>query len=100
MKTAVRRSEPAVLCTEIVQRALHPAEGESPDTVADLITMAEGLRPPLEAAQSVLIARLHGQSDDFGATRALCSVSAALNRIGWEMPSAPVRRHRWGGRRS
>ena len=96
----MQRSEPAVLCAEIVERALHPAEGASPDVVADLITMTQGLRPPLEAAQSVLIARLHWKSDDFGATRALCSVSAALDRIGWEMPSAPTRRHRWGGRRS
>ena len=92
----MQRSEPAVLGADIVERAIHPAEGGSPDAVAALITMAEGLRPPLEAAQSILIARLHWRSDDFGATRALCAVSAALNQLGWEMPSAPTRRRRWG----
>jgi hypothetical protein len=67
----------------------------SPDAVAELITMAGGRRPPLEAAASVLIARLHRKSDDFGATRALRSVTAALSRIGWEMPPPPTRRRRW-----
>ena len=99
MKTAVQRSEPAVLCPEILERALHNAEGGTPDAVADLITMAEGRRPPLEAAQSLLIDRLHRRSDDFDATRALCSVSAALNRIGWDMP-VPSGRRRWGRRGS
>ncbi|HMC04897.1 MAG TPA: hypothetical protein VKJ83_05430 [Actinomycetota bacterium] len=54
----------------------------------------------VEAAQSLLIARLHRRSDDFGATTALSSVSAALSRIGWEMPSVAVRRRHWIGRRS
>jgi hypothetical protein len=80
---------------EIMERALHPAGGESPDAVAQLVTLAEGRRPPLEAAQSLLVARLHTRSDDFGATRALSLVSAALSRIGWEMRPAPTRR-RWG----
>jgi len=77
---------------EIMERALHPAGGGSPDAVAELVTLAEGRRPPLEAAQSLLIARLHRRSDDFGATRALCSVSAALSRVGWELRPAPSRR--------
>ena len=85
---------------EIMERALHPAGGGSPDAVAELVTLAEGRRPPLEAAQSLLIARLHRRSDDFGATTALSSVSAALSRIGWEMPSVAVRRRHWIGRRS
>jgi hypothetical protein len=95
----VQSSERAVLGAEILERALHPAAGGSADAVAELIAMAEGRRPPLEAAHSLLIARLHWKSDDFAATSALCSVSAALGRIGWEMPSAPRRRRRWGGRR-
>jgi hypothetical protein len=99
MKTPVRRSEPAGLCAEILERALHPAAGGSPDATADLVTMAEGRRPPLEAAQSLLIDRLHRRSDDFDATRALCLVSAALNRIGWDMP-VPTERRRWGRRPS
>jgi hypothetical protein len=94
MGTAVPSSDRSVLGAAILERALDPAAGESPDAVAELITMAEGLRPPLEAAASLLIARLHRKSDDFSATRALCSVTAALSRIGWEMPSVPVRR-RW-----
>ena len=78
-----------------MERALHPAGGESPDAVAQLVTLAEGRRPPLEAAKSLLIARLHGKSDDFGATRALSLVSAALSRVGWELRPPPTRR-RWG----
>ena len=80
---------------KIMERALHPAGGGSPDAVAELVTLAEGRRSPLEAAGSLLVARLHRRSDDFGATRALCSVSAALSRIGWEMRPAPSRRY-WG----
>ena len=95
----MRRSEPGGLCAEILERALRPDEGGSPDAVADLITMAEGRRPSLEAAQSLLIDRLHRRSDDFDATRALCSVSAALNRIGWDMP-VPSGRRRLGRRGS
>ena len=91
----MRSSERAVLGGEILERALHP-DG-SPDAAADLITMAEGRRPPLEAAQSLLIDRLHRRSDDFDATRALCSVSAALSRLGWDMP-VPSRQRRWGRR--
>jgi hypothetical protein len=82
-----------------MDRALHLDAGGSPDAVAELVTLAEGRRSPLEAAQSLLIAKLRRKSDDFPATRALCSVSAALSRIGWEMPSVPSRR-RWNGRRS
>jgi hypothetical protein len=82
----------------MMERALHLDAASSPDAVGELVGLAEGRRSPLEAAQSLLIARLHRRSNDFAATRALCSVSAALNRIGWEMPSAPARR-RWTGRR-
>jgi len=64
----------------------------------ELVGLAEGRRSPLEAAASLLIARLHRRSDDFAATGALCSVSGALNRIGWAMRPAPVRR-RWTGSR-
>ena len=94
----MRSSEQAVLGGEILERALHPAAGGSPDAVAELVTMAGGRRPPLEAAASLLIARLHGRSGDFDATIALCSVSAALSRIGWEMPSVPIRRSFWSRR--
>ena len=89
----------AVLGAEVLQRALDPAAGASPDAVAELITVCEGRRAPLEAAASLLIARLHRRSDDFSATRALCLVTAALSRIGWDMPSMPTRR-RWNSRRS
>jgi hypothetical protein len=82
-----------------MERAFHLDAGTSPDAVGELVGLAEGRRSPLEAAQSLLIARLHRRSDDFAATRALCSVSAALSRIGWEMPSVPDRR-RWTGRRA
>jgi hypothetical protein len=68
---------------------------ELPDAVSELLTMAEGRRSPLEAAASLLIARLHRRSDDYDATRELCAVSAALSRIGWAMPPAPARRRRW-----
>lgn len=95
----MRSSERAVLGAEILQRALDPAAGASPDAVDELITMAEGRRLPLEAAASLLISMLHRKSDDFSATRALCSVTAALSRIGWDMPSVPSRR-RWNSWRS
>ncbi|HET9771558.1 MAG TPA: hypothetical protein VFS16_11770 [Acidimicrobiia bacterium] len=72
---------------EVVERAVRLDEEASPDAVAELVSFAEGRRGPLEAAGSLLVARLHGRSDDFAATRALSSVSAALSRIGWEMPS-------------
>ncbi len=80
---------------DILERALDPVAEASPGAVAELITMAGGRRPPLEAAASLLIARLHRKSDDFGATRALRSVTAALSRIGWEMPAPPTRHRRW-----
>jgi hypothetical protein len=94
----VRSAEQAVLGAEVLEQALHPAAGGSPDAVGKLVTLAGGRRPPLEAAASLLIARLHRRSDDFDATRALCSVSAALSRIGWEMPSVPIRRRLWSRR--
>ena len=87
----MRSSEQAVLGAEVLERALHPAAGGSPDAVGELVAMAGGRRPPLEAAASLLMARLHRRSDDFDATRALSSVSAALSRIGWEMPSVATR---------
>ena len=93
----MRSSEQAVLGGDVMQLALHPAAG-SPDIVAELVTMAAGCRPPLEAAASLLMARLHGRSDDFDATRALGSISAALSRIGWEMPSPPAPRRLWSRR--
>jgi hypothetical protein len=70
-----------------VERALHLDAEDSPDAVDDLVSFAGGCRAPLEAAGSLLVARLHRRSDDFAATRALRSVSAALSRIGWVMPS-------------
>lgn len=94
MRTAVRSSEPA-LGADIVERALDPVAAASPDAVTELITMAEGRRPPLEAAASLLTARLHRRSDDFGATKALESVTAALSQIGWELLSPPTRHWRW-----
>ena len=93
----MRNSELAVLGGEILERALHPAAAGL-DAVAELVTMAGGRRPPLEAAASLLMARLHRRSDDFAATKALCSVSAALGRIGWEMPTVPIRRRLWSRR--
>jgi hypothetical protein len=96
----MRRSEQAALGGNIVQRALEPLAAEAPDVIAELITMSDGRRPALEAAGSMLVARLHRASDDFDATRALCAVNAALSRIGWEMPTPPVRGDRRGRRRS
>lgn len=91
----MRSSEQAVLGADVMALALDPVAAESPDAVTDLITMAGGQRPALEAAASLLSARLHRRSDDFGATRALGSVTAALSRIGWEMLPPPTRHWRW-----
>lgn len=93
--TAMSSAEATRLGADIVQRALDPRAEASPATVAELIAMAGERRPPLEAAASLLIAGLHRKSDDFVATRALLSVSAALSRMGWEMPAPPTRRWRW-----
>ena len=95
----MRNSEQSALGAEVLELALHPAAGGSPDAVGEIVTMAGGRRPPLEAAASLLIARLHRRSDDFDATRALCSVNAALSRIGWEMPTLPIRQRPWRRRR-
>ena len=91
----MRSSEPAGLGTRILERALDPAAAASPDAVTELITLAEGQRPPLEAAASLLIARLHRRSYDFGATTALRTVTAALSRIGWKMSPPPTQHWRW-----
>ena len=91
----MRSSEQEVLGAEILEQALDPVAAASPDAVTDLITLAEGRRPPLEAAASLLVARLHRRSDDFAATKALGSVAAALSRIGWEMPPPPSLNWRW-----
>ena len=91
----MRSSEEAVLGADVMALALDPVAADSPDVVSELITIAGGRRPPLEAAASLLIARLHRRSDDFGATRALRSVTAALSRIGWELLPPPTQRWRW-----
>lgn len=91
----MRSSEQAVLGAEVLELALHPPGGGSPDAVGELVTLAGGRRPPLEAAASLLVARLHRRSDDLDASRALCSVSAALSRIGWKMPSVATRQRPW-----
>lgn len=97
----MRSSEQAVLGAEVLQRALDPTAGASPEeALAELITVGEGRRAPLEAAASLLIARLHRKSDDFSATRALCLVTAALSRIGWDMPPSMPSRRRWSSWRS
>jgi len=82
----------------MMEWALELDAGRAPDAVGKLVGLAEGSRSPLEAAQALLIARLHRRSNDFAATGALGSVGAALDRIGWVMRSLPVRR-RWTGRR-
>lgn len=96
----MRSSDQALLGAEMLERALQPAVAGSRDAVTDLVSMAGGRRPALEAAASLLVARLHRRSDDFAATRALRSVSDALSRIGWEMPSVPIRRRFWSRRDS
>jgi hypothetical protein len=96
----VRNALPGAAGTEIAARALSLTAGASPEAVGELVTLAEGRRPPLEAARALFIVRLQRRSDDFAATRALCAVSAALGRIGWEMPSVPSRRPRRAARRA
>jgi hypothetical protein len=91
----VRSSDPAALGAEILERSLDPVAAASSDAVAELIKIAEGRRPPLEEAASLLTARLHRRSDDFDATKALEAVTAALSQIGWEMLSPPTRHWRW-----
>jgi hypothetical protein len=83
--------------SQVAARALSLTAEASPDTVGELVTMAEGLRPPLEAARTLLVIRLTRRSDDFAATRALSAVSAALSRIGWKMRPAPTLRRRGMG---
>jgi hypothetical protein len=76
---------------EVAERALNLAAGASPDAAGELLTMVEGGRRPLEEARKLLGDRLHRRSDDFAATRALCTVGAALSRVGWDEPHLRIR---------
>jgi hypothetical protein len=55
------------------------------EAVAELVSLAGGQRRPLEAARDALVARLHRDPGDFGATAALRLVLRALDRADFEM---------------
>lgn len=83
--------------TPLVGSALSLVDRPRHEAVEELVALAGHRRPRLEAARSLLIARLHGRSDDFDAAQALQLVERALTRVGWEgevVPELhPPRRH-------
>ena len=94
---------------EVAEQALRLAGGGSLDAAGELVTVAEGRKPPLLEAHRLLVDRLHRRSDDFAATGALRLVATALSRIALEglgvrsieprRGPLPVRRG-WRGRRA
>jgi hypothetical protein len=47
------------------------------------VRLSEGRREPLEAARADFVARLHADTADYDATKALQLVNAALSQVGW-----------------
>lgn len=69
----------------IISRALElAAAGADRRQAADeLIGASAGRREPLESARGHFVARLHADSADYEATKALLLVNAALSKVGW-----------------
>ncbi len=70
----------------IAERALAlAAAGADRLRAADeLVRMSAGRRAPLESARHHFVTRLHADSADYEATKALVLVNAALSRVGWD----------------
>ena len=61
--------------------ALGAAGADAEEAAQELMRMSGGRREPLESARDHLVARLHGDSSDHEATKALQLVNAALPQI-------------------
>lgn len=74
---------------QIVRRAvaLGVAGGDRPQAAEELVRLSEGRREPLASARDHFVARLHSDSADYEATKALRLVNRALSRVGWAADS-------------
>ena len=63
--------------------ALGAAGADRQQAAEELVRMSEGRREPLALARDHLVARLHGDSADYEATKALQLVNVALSKVGW-----------------
>lgn len=60
------------------------AAGAAPfEAAEELVRMSAGQRQPLKSARDYFVARLHADSADYEATKALQVVNAALSQVGW-----------------
>jgi hypothetical protein len=63
--------------------ALVAAAADHDRAVEELLRLSEGRRELLEAARAEFVARLHADTADYDATKALQLVNGALSRVGW-----------------
>ena len=63
--------------------ALAAARANHVRAVEELVRLSEGRREPLDAARADFVARLHADTADYDATKALQLVNAALSQVGW-----------------
>ncbi|HWC12425.1 MAG TPA: hypothetical protein VG455_14540 [Acidimicrobiales bacterium] len=63
--------------------ALGAAGAGRTEAAEELVRLSEGRREPLALARDRFVARLHADSADYEATKALLLVNAALSRVGW-----------------
>jgi hypothetical protein len=63
--------------------ALGAEGGDRQPAAEELVRMSEGRRQLLESARDHFVARLHRDSADYEATKALLVVNAALSRADW-----------------
>lgn len=63
--------------------ALGAAEGDRRVAGEELVQLSERRRELLESARDHFVGRLHGDSADHEATKALLIVNAALSQVGW-----------------
>lgn len=76
---------PAPELTTITTRAeeLGAAGAARVEAAEDLVRLSAGRREPLESARDYFVARLHADSADYEATKALQLVNVALSEVGW-----------------
>jgi hypothetical protein len=69
----------------IISRALElgAAGADRRQAAEELVRASAGQREPLESARDHFVARLHGDSADYEATKALLLVNVALSEVGW-----------------
>jgi hypothetical protein len=83
--TCDKRLIPVADPEAIISRALELGTGgaDRQDAAEELMRMSAGQREPLESARDHFVARLHGNSADYDATKALQLINVALPRVPW-----------------